>query len=117
MTIRAGFASIDGAVVDQHFGSARYWQIYDIDDSGGTFVETRKTAAKCSGHCEGGFEHILAVLEDCDALFVNRIGVGAAAFMLSHQKRVFEANGAVDDIIAQLIDSDLLEEDSNGSAL
>ena len=98
-------------------GSARYWQIYDIDDSGGSFVETRKTAAKCSGHCEGRFEHILAVLEDCDALFVNRIGTDAAAFMLSHQKRVFEANGAVDDIIAQLIDSNLPEDDSNCSPL
>ena len=117
MSIRAGFASIDGAVVDQHFGSARYWQIYDIDDSEGIFVETRKTAAKCSGHCEGGFDHILAVLQDCDALFVTRIGVGAAAFMISHNKRVFEANGAVEDIIAELIGSDLLEEGFNGSSI
>lgn len=108
MTIRAGFASIDGTVIDQHFGSAHYWQIYDIDENGSTFVETRKTAARCRGRCEGGFDHILAVLQDCDAIFAARIGDGAAAFMLSKNKRVFEASGDVEDIIAELIDSDLI---------
>ena len=73
MSIRIGLASIDGSYVDQHFGSARYWQIYDIDGSG-TFVETRKTRPTCNGHCEGGFEAQLEVLKDCDALFVSKIG-------------------------------------------
>lgn len=109
MAIRAGFASIDGAFVDQHFGSARYWQIYDIDQEG-VFVETRKTAARCAGHCEGGFDHILEVLEDCDALFVSRIGESAAAVMIAQGKRVFEAAGPVEEIIDQLIDSGALEE-------
>ena len=31
MAYRIGLASIDGTVIDQHFGSARYWQIYDLD--------------------------------------------------------------------------------------
>lgn len=105
MSYRVGFASIDGAVVDEHFGSARYWQIYDIDAKK-TFVETRKTAAKCAGHCEGGFGHILAVLDDCDALFVSRIGESAAAVMIAKGKRVFEAQGTVEDIIAELIEND-----------
>lgn len=109
MKIRAGFASIDGAFVDQHFGSARYWQIYDIDDEA-RFVETRKTAAKCAGHCEGGFDHIIKVLDDCDALFVSRIGESAAAVMLSLGKRVFEADGEVEDILAQIIENDIFEE-------
>lgn len=109
MSHRVGFASIDGARVDQHFGSARYWQIYDIDDEEETFVETRKTAARCTGHCEGGFDHILDVLDDCDALFVSRIGEVAAAVMLAKGKRVFEAEGDLEDIILQLIWSGVLE--------
>lgn len=105
MSCRVGFASIDGAVVDEHFGSARYWQIYDVGTEG-VFVETRKTAAKCAGHCEGGFDHILAVLDDCGALFVSRIGESAAAAVIARGKRVFEAQGAVEDIIAELIEND-----------
>jgi len=106
---RVGFASISGIVIDEHFGSARYWQIYNLDTEA-HFVETRKTAAKCQGHCEGGFEHLLAVLNDCDAIFVLRIGEAAAAYMTAKGKRVFEAYGKIEDINTQLIGRGLLEE-------
>jgi predicted Fe-Mo cluster-binding NifX family protein len=102
MKYRVAFASIDGTAVDQHFGSARYWQIYDISEEE-TFIETRKSAAKCQGHCDGGFEHLLKLLDDCDAIFVLKIGQSAAAFMLAKGKRVFEAVGAIEEIIAQLL--------------
>jgi nitrogen fixation protein NifX len=109
MSYRIGFASIDGTVIDQHFGSARYWQIYDVDKEA-RFVETRKTAAKCQGHCEGGFDHLLSVLEDCDAIFVLKIGQAAAAVMIAKGKRVFEATGEVEEILAQLVGGRLHEE-------
>lgn len=112
MRYRIGFASIDGTVIDQHFGSAGYWQIYDMDtddaDTGAHFVETRKTAARCRGNCEGGFEHLLSVLNDCDAIFVLKIGESAAAFMLAKGKRVFEATGEVEEILARLINDRML---------
>ncbi|MBZ4667626.1 MAG: Dinitrogenase iron-molybdenum cofactor biosynthesis protein [Defluviitaleaceae bacterium] len=109
MGYRIGFASIDGAVIDQHFGSARYWQIYDVD-SEARFVETRKTVAKCQGHCEGGFDHLLDVLKDCDAIFVLKIGEVAAAVMLPKGKRVFEAEGEVEDILAEIMNGLLIQE-------
>lgn len=108
MAYRVAFASFDGTVVDQHFASARFWQIYDLDTEA-HFVETRKANAKCQGHCEGGFEHLLDLLSDCDAIFVLKIGEAAANFMLACGKRVFEAYGYVDKIIAQLINNGLLE--------
>lgn len=109
MSIRIGLASIDGAYVDQHFGSARYWQIYDVDGEG-TFVETRKTKPTCNGHCEGGFEAQLEVLSDCEALFVSKIGEGAALTMLQKGKRVFEAAGPVEDILDAVVEQGLLED-------
>ncbi|GHU88798.1 hypothetical protein FACS1894202_05630 [Clostridia bacterium] len=99
---RAAFASIDGSYVDQHFGAARYWQVYDIDGGDFTLVGTRRTEAKCGGSCEGGFGHILAALADCDAIFAAKIGEGAAAFMASRGKQVYEASGPVEDIIAEV---------------
>ena len=100
--MRAAFASVDGSNIDQHFGSARWWRIYDITGDGGAFVETRKSLAKCAGRCEGGFTHLLELLDDCDAVFVSKIGETAAAFMISRGKRVFEAAGEVAEIIEEI---------------
>lgn len=111
MSYRIGFASIDGAVIDQHFGYARYWQIYDLDTEA-DFVETRKTVAKCQGHCEGGFDHLINALNDCDAIFALKIGEAASAVMLAKGKRVFEAYGEVEEILAQIINGHLLEDNS-----
>lgn len=111
MRYRVAFASIDGSAVDQHFGSARYWQIYDIDQTD-TFVETRRTVPSCHGNCEGGFQRQLTVLADCDAIFVSKIGENAAAVLQTRGKRVFEAAGPLDLIIEQLIEQDLLNEEA-----
>lgn len=110
MSIRIAFASTDGAYIDQHFGSARFFQIYDIDDTVYEPVETRTTQARCQGNCEGGFDHLYEALKDCDAVFVLKIGQGAAAYMIGRGKRVFEAQGAVEDILEQIIVSNLLEQ-------
>lgn len=111
MSYRIGFSSISGTFVDQHFGSVGYWQIYDVDTEA-HFIEIRKTASKCRGHCEGGFEHLLAELKDCDAIFVLKIGEAAAAYMLSRGKRVFEATGKVEEILALLINEGMLYDNS-----
>lgn len=108
MTYRIGFASIDGIDLDQHFGSARYWQIYDLDDKA-QFIETRKTVAKCQGHCEGGFDHLVEALKDCHAIFVLKIGEPAAAVMIANGIRVYEAAGRVEDILTYLLNNQLLE--------
>lgn len=109
MGYRVAFAST-GEYIDQHFGSARYFQVYDIEGSEYSHIATRQTAAKCQGNCEGGFEHLLEALHDCDVVFVGKIGQSAAAFMIGHGKRVFEASGEVEEIIAQIIEGNLLEE-------
>ncbi|NLL77804.1 MAG: diguanylate cyclase [Clostridiales bacterium] len=107
--MRVAFASIDGTWVDQHFGSARYFQIFDLKEETYEFVEARRTESYCRGNCEGGFEHLLKALDDCDAIFVVKIGQGAAAFMINHGKRVFEAYGPVRVILDRLLNGDLME--------
>jgi len=105
---RIAFAST-GEYIDQHFGSARYFQIYNFTDNGsGEYIETRTAEAKCRGNCEGGFDHLLQLLNDCDAVFVSKIGQSAAMFMISHGKRVFEASGKIEDIIAKLAEENFL---------
>ncbi len=110
MSIRVAFASIDGTYIDQHFGSARIFQIFDVADGSYELVDSRRSDAFCGGHCEGGFDHLLKTLSDCDAVFVSQIGKPAATFMIQHGKRVFEASGPVQKIIERVIADKLLDE-------
>ena len=107
MSVKIAFAAT-GNDIDQHFGSARYWQIYDLADDGTyAHIESRKTAAKCQGGCEGGFDHLAEALKDCGAVFVSKIGPGAAAFMISRGMRIFEAAGGIDEILTRFAENDL----------
>jgi predicted Fe-Mo cluster-binding NifX family protein len=105
---RIAFAST-GEYIDQHFGSALYFQVYDIAGKEHNHLETRKTQGKCQGHCEGGFSHLLEILNDCDAVFVSKIGPAAAEFMIGKGKRVFEASGSIEAIIAKLKEEHFLD--------
>jgi nitrogen fixation protein NifX len=110
MSVRIAFASIDGTYVDQHFGSARIFQVFDIAGGSYELVDSRIIDAFCGGHCEGGFDHLLKALSDCNAIFISKIGKSAAAFMIQHGKRIFEASGPVEKIIQQVIADNLLDE-------
>ena len=105
--MRVAFASMDNNRIDQHFGNARYWQIYDIDRDS-TFIETRKVPVTYQGHHEDKFKLVLSVLNDCDAVFVIQIGESALEFMIRSNKRVFEATGEVLSIIRELLKGNLL---------
>ncbi|MDR0330237.1 MAG: hypothetical protein LBH93_00815 [Chitinispirillales bacterium] len=109
MSFRVAFAST-GEYIDQHFGSARYFQVYDIEHNGHSYIGARDATAMCQSGCEGGFDHLLKALNDCDAVFASKIGQYAAAFMISHGKRVFEAAGTVEGILAEIRDVNLLGE-------
>lgn len=111
MNTRLAFASTDGKYIDQHFGSARIFQIFEVSSAGYRLVDSRQTEGYCRGHCEGGFAHLLEALADCSGIFVSRIGEGAAAFMIQHGKRVFEASGPVDEVIKQVVADGLWEEE------
>jgi nitrogen fixation protein NifX len=108
MGYRLAFAGT-GKYVDQHFGAARCFQVYDIGEGGYKYVETREIDDERQGDCGGGFERLYEALKDCDMVFACQIGPSAAAFMTAKGKRVFEAVGAVEEIIAQIIEKKLLD--------
>jgi predicted Fe-Mo cluster-binding NifX family protein len=100
---KIAIASIANEHVDEHFGNAKYWQIYEKIDGKFVFLEQRLTSSYCKGSCEGGFEHIVSKLGDCDGIFVAKIGEHAAAVMLEKGKRVFTCNmAAVEDLIEEI---------------
>jgi nitrogen fixation protein NifB len=80
-SVRVGVASKDNNQINEHFGHADRFLIYEVSASEARFVETREV----EHYCQGGYgdedkrEVILRVLADCRACFVARIGDGPSA--------------------------------------
>lgn len=80
-----------GNLVDQHFGHASQFHIYQGAGREFQLFETRQVEQYCTGmaECDGETEQrrdkIVETLQDCDAILTMRIGY--------HAKEVFRASG------------------------
>lgn len=74
--ILVAVATKGGGMVNQHFGHAREFQIFEVDGTDAKFVGHRKV----DQYCQGGFgeeeslDGMLKMLEDCKAVLVSKIG-------------------------------------------
>ena len=101
MSRRVAVASSDGEQIDLHFGQAYQFYIYDVDDSGYSLAEVRKVSAILT-HNTDEIERKAAVLQDCDALFAAKIGLGAVRQLAGQRIRVFEAPFAIEAVLAKV---------------
>ena len=78
--IRFAVASKSGINVDQHFGHATEFYIYDFTNGDATFIEKRKIPKFCTGKedCDDSHEdkidYIIKTIEDCSYVLALRIG-------------------------------------------
>ena len=73
---RAAVATRSGGLIDQHFGHAREFLVYDVSREGARLVGVRKVATYCQGG-EGEDDALagtLRALEGCRAVLVAKIG-------------------------------------------
>jgi nitrogen fixation protein NifB len=73
---RVAVATKSGGLVDQHFGHAREFLVYDVSRDGVRLVGRRSTETYCVGG-EGdddALEVALRALADCDAVLVAKVG-------------------------------------------
>lgn len=82
-TKRIAVVSSDGIHVDEHFGKAVRFLIYDLDEPM-TFVEERPTETLSVADPDHPFDpekfrRIAALLNDCGQVYVTRIGEVPAA--------------------------------------
>lgn len=105
MTKRIALVSTDGKVINQHFGHAEAFHVFDLTEEGWNFVETRTSPACCQDHehTTARFDHVLTLLADCEAILAAQIGTGAAQYLESHGKKVFQAGGFIPDVLDELI--------------
>jgi predicted Fe-Mo cluster-binding NifX family protein len=109
---RIALASTDGKVIHQHFGRATQFVIVDIHAQSYAVVERRDTEPICNdyAHDDNALAETVALLGDCAAVFAAKIGQGAVNALQRAGIRAFEAPGAVEDILAQIIDEHVLDE-------
>lgn len=84
---RFAVATISGVMVDEHFGHAQRFTVYESNGSSMRILEERDVEGYCKGDevCreemsqEQRLERIMALVDDCDALLCVRIGTAPAS--------------------------------------
>jgi nitrogen fixation protein NifX len=108
MSLRVAVASSDGKYINQHFGHAKLFIIFDLDDEGRfEFVETRENVPSCSGgdHSLGGLESTINILRDVDIVLISQIGPGATQSLLSNNIQPYIMPGFIDEKLKKLSDA------------
>ena len=77
--MKVAIVSTDGKVINQHFGKASRFFIFEIDDCGKIqFLEVRETMPLCGsadeGHADDVLSRTISLISDCEALLCSRIG-------------------------------------------
>jgi len=101
-------ASRDGKLV-YHFGQADRFLIYEISPEGSKYLETRQTTPACDpeAHAAAGHEQTIvdtaALIADCRAVLVSRIGPGAVAVLQAQGIQPIEGDIFVEDALSDYL--------------
>jgi nitrogen fixation protein NifX len=85
MSVRIAFASADRRTVDQHFGAAEAFVIYELSENDARIVEAvefHDSDTAMDGH-EGKLAAKIALLGDCAAVYCNAVGGSAIKQLLA----------------------------------
>ncbi len=99
-------ASSDGIVVNNHFGRAKEFYIYQIDETEQLhFLEKRSLIPVCEAgnHDNERLRENLEELRDCKYLLVSKIGIGATNMAKSLGIESYEIPGIIEESVEQLI--------------
>ncbi len=102
-------ASKSGILVDQHFGHAEEFYIYESDGSIVRFKEKRKVPKYCTGpeECDekaGKIDSIVSAVSDCDAVLALRIGVSPADKLRERGIRIYTTYDRIEDAVKQAVE-------------
>lgn len=104
MTVKIGFATSDRRAVDQHFGAAEAFAIYELDESVARLVEVAQfTETEMDGH-EGKLAAKVELLLDCAAVYCNAAGASAIQQLLAKgiQPMRVDEGTSIDELLSGL---------------
>ncbi|MBQ8877644.1 MAG: dinitrogenase iron-molybdenum cofactor biosynthesis protein [Lachnospiraceae bacterium] len=103
---RIAVATSDGIVVNQHFGKADTFRIYDINqDNTIDFKEERAVDPVCQGgvHDDMKMKESVSCLIDCKYVLASRIGQGAINALEQVGINPMELPGIIEESIRRLV--------------
>jgi nitrogen fixation protein NifX len=116
--MKVAFATTDGKQVDEHFGRAGMFAVYEITDKGSTFVEMRKfsdgmdksvTDTKDMGPLhDSAVQSKVDRLADCKLIYLTEIGGPSAArlvkkgIMPMKVKEIVSIESALSQLVATI---------------
>ena len=96
---KVAVASSDGISINVHFGQARHFFLYEVDDNG-SYLKVGEREIADAPTVEAGEHHDTDVtaraLADLDAVLANRIGPGGVATLKGYGVKGFAIGGAID---------------------
>ena len=104
--MRIAVASSDGVRVDQHFGHASQFLVFDVVAGRARLMETRANIAACGADRDGLDDPMLHSVErigDCQAVAVAKAGPCAAELLIAEGIYWIETDAPVAEALARLI--------------
>lgn len=114
MIYRVAVSSMDGKVVNQHFGHTERFCVFEIADDGKySYLESRPVQACChqGEHEADAFSAALNKLRDVQAVIVSKIGRGASDFLEGNGITVYEAPYPIEPLLKKIVQEKLYEVD------
>jgi nitrogen fixation protein NifX len=105
MSYKVAVASSDGKFINQHFGWAQQFMIFEIDDEGEyKFLELRENTPACDveGHTEDAMTRSVKLISDCDAVLASQIGPAAVDVLVDNGIEPYMAPTFIDEALKEL---------------
>lgn len=105
MSLRVAVASSDGKVINQHFGRAGIFLVFDVDEKGYRFVEERKSDPPCQlgEHDDNALDRTVGLIADCGIVLASMIGPGAEQAMNTRGIRAYAISDYIDRALEKLV--------------
>ena len=82
MSVKIAFASNDRRAVNQHFGAAEAFALYELDEAGARLVEVAEFIETAMDGHEGKLAAKVGLLNGCAAVYCNAVGASAIQQLL-----------------------------------
>jgi len=83
MTVKIAFATSDRKAVNQHFGAAEAFAIYEVGESETRLIEVAEFIETAMDGHEGKLAAKVELLGDCAAVYCNAVGASAIQQLLA----------------------------------
>lgn len=106
MSYKVAVASSDGKFINQHFGRARQFLIFEIKDDGAfEFLVLRDNTPPCNGgeHNDDLLAKTVDLVADCRAVLASQIGPGAIDALVARGVRPYVLPDFIEDALKRVI--------------